>query len=61
MTELKPCPFCGGTAHVDRHYSYFRDFVIYCEGCDTVFGLDDWRTTEAETVDAWNRRHNDAD
>lgn len=34
MTELKPCPFCGGYVHLDEAYSYFRDFVLYCEGCN---------------------------
>lgn len=56
MDELKPCPFCGGDAHLDKAYSYFRDIVIYCEGCDVVFTLDDCSTTAKQIVDAWNRR-----
>ena len=54
--ELKPCPFCGGYAHLDKAYSYYRDIVIYCEGCDTVFTLDDCDATAEDVVNAWNRR-----
>lgn len=54
--ELKPCPFCGGYAHLDKAYSYFRDTVVYCEGCDSVFTLDDLDKREEEIINAWNRR-----
>lgn len=55
--KLKPCPFCGGEGvHLDKAYSYFRDIVIYCEGCDMVFTLDDCSTTEEDIANAWNRR-----
>ena len=57
MSDLKPCPFCEGeNVHLDKAYSYFRDIVIYCEGCDMVFTLDDCNTTEQEVIEAWNRR-----
>lgn len=57
MQELKPCPFCGGeSVHIDRAYSYFRDTVIYCEGCDMVFTLDDCDAPDEAIADAWNRR-----
>ena len=56
MTELKPCPFCGCDVRFDEAYSYFRDTVIYCDGCDMVFTLDDCKATAAEIAEAWNRR-----
>ena len=58
MTEhnLKPCPFCGGEAHLNKAYSYYSDIVIYCEGCDSVFSLDDNDKTAEEIVEAWNNR-----
>lgn len=56
MPELKPCPFCGGYVHLDEAYSYFRDFVLYCEGCDMVFTLDSFRATKKELIEAWNQR-----
>ena len=55
MSNLKPCPCCNGISWV-----YYRAFTtyVYCDKC----GL---RTkdydTEAEAIEAWNRRANDAD
>lgn len=56
MEELKPCQFCGGYAHVDKAYSYYRDTVIYCEGFDGIFSLDDLGKGEKDLIEAWNRR-----
>lgn len=53
--KLKPCPFCGGEAHIDTSTS-LRDYVVYCEGCDTYFALDAYSATEHDLVAAWNRR-----
>ena len=54
--ELKPCPFCGADVRLDKAYSYFRDSVIYCDGCDMVFTLDDTTATDDDIIKAWNRR-----
>ena len=56
MTELKPCPFCGGEVRLDIAYSYFRDTVIYCDGCDMVYTLDDCDATKEQIAEAWNMR-----
>lgn len=56
MSELKPCPFCGGNVHLDEAYSYFRDFVLYCTGCDMVFTLDSFHTSKEEVIETWNCR-----
>lgn len=56
MDELKPCPFCGGDVRFDEAYSYFRDSVIYCDGCDMVFTLDDCTASDDDIARAWNRR-----
>ena len=56
MPELKPCPFCGGHVHLVEEYSYFRDFVLYCDGCDMVFTLDSICATKEELIEAWNQR-----
>lgn len=55
MDKLKPCPFCGGTAHIER-ISYIRDYIIYCEECDSYFMLDELCAKEEDLIDAWNRR-----
>lgn len=58
MPELKPCPFCGGEAHIEKNagMTAVRDHVIYCEGCDSYFLLDDVNATEEDIIEAWNRR-----
>lgn len=55
MDKLKPCPFCGGTARIER-CSYMRDYIIYCEGCDSYFLLDDVYAKGEDLIGAWNRR-----
>ena len=51
-SELKPCPFCGGKAHVmDMGFPHW----IYCEDCGAkvhgrVIG------DEEASIKAWNRR-----
>ena len=59
MSELKPCPFCGGEVRLDIAYSYFRDTVIYCDVCDMVYTLDDCDATKEQIAEAWNMRTND--
>ncbi len=59
MTELKPCPFCGGEAGL----GFFPlspgqgKWYGYCTRCDATF----WRATgervpEERAIEAWNRR-----
>ena len=56
MDKLKPCPFCGGDVHFDRPYSYSRDVVAYCDGCDMMFTLDDCAASDDDIVRTWSRR-----
>lgn len=58
MSKFKPCPFCGGEVCLDKSYSYFRDFTIYCQKCDCVFTLDSVLATEKEICNVWNEREN---
>ena len=56
--ELKPCPFCGGEAHMIRdklttspkREIYYR---VVCSKCPCVIGVFMY---EDEAVEAWNRR-----
>ena len=61
MEKLKPCPFCGGPACIEtKPWNILaRDNIIYCEGCDSYFLLDDVFAKEEDLVEAWNRRAND--
>jgi len=72
MSELKPCPFCGGEAHVIH-----MDLGAIADGWKTwgVACTRDWEAdshgefhhghfienyaTEQEAIDAWNTRHVD--
>ena len=54
--DLKPCPFCGGNVRFDKAYSYFRDSVIYCDGCDIVFTMYGFDALDDDVARVWNRR-----
>ena len=55
MTELKPCPFCGGEA--SKRLFYRGKYRVHCNVCDAHSG--DVCNTEAEAVKAWNTRADD--
>ena len=65
MTELKPCPFCGGTPNLitDRAYHAIGVFCSLCSGRVETIGYPEERDSEdlAEQciVNAWNRRVGD--
>lgn len=52
--ELKPCPFCGGSAEVAGGVGVMR--FVRCRGCRAEGPL---ASTEAETIARWNRRAGD--
>jgi len=55
MTDLKPCPFCGGNAKLmTYHYQTLGDMLyVTCLSCgnETTGKL-----TAGEAIAAWNRR-----
>ena len=69
MTELLPCPFCGGedaSVASRQHYRYAnkRGWNVLCADCGGGIGLIEcgdgiWRgefETEAKAIEAWNTR-----
>ena len=56
MTELKPCPFCGGTdIHIVENGP--DGFSITCKDCnawvDNIFE----DMTKEQAIELWNRRY----
>lgn len=58
MSELLPCPFCGGEAHIKEVVSACEK--LYTVGCSDseCIGYETWllKPTVDEAVAAWNRR-----
>ena len=63
MSELKPCPFCGGEADISdegtgtepfRYWVYCPNNACFVEGTAAY-------ATEAEAIEAWNTRADDND
>lgn len=56
MSDLLPCPFCGGEAYIRADASHSTASFI---GCDTLgcFGYMQWDETEEGAIAAWNTRH----
>lgn len=63
MTELKPCPFCGGEAKLVNTWNCLCHII--CRSCGATIGEakrhpNDFRTRD-EVIAAWNRRSIDRD
>lgn len=61
MSELKPCPFCGGEGVVGcaygSVYGISDDWFIECAHCGTTnISPTRGHATEAEAIEAWNTR-----
>ena len=63
MAELKPCPFCGGSARISADTEAKRDsmgrlwaFTAVCDRCCASSGL---TFTPERAIEAWNRRAED--
>ena len=59
--KLKPCPFCGGNAHIEdisEPDDMDAIWMIVCKKCggSASFGMDGCDATKDEAIAAWNRR-----
>lgn len=53
MSELKPCPFCGGKT-LDIRKGKYMWWIECCNAdCGTLGGV---KRRKKEAIDAWNRR-----
>lgn len=61
MVKLKPCPFCGNSAHVAEicHGFKLTAYTVCCDSLGACIASDPMRyyQTEAEAAEAWNTRH----
>lgn len=57
MSELKPCPFCGGEAKIVK--SPENEYIAICRNkqCNASVGF--FPNTRKEAIEAWNRRADD--
>lgn len=69
MSELLPCPFCGGEADIERTEERFEygtggpnsvmefGYYTYCTRCDASIGLINVPTSDRDmAIHEWNRR-----
>jgi Lar family restriction alleviation protein len=62
--ELKPCPFCGDEAHLDRHDIFCDcgakiEIPQYVGGKVSIAGFPTYEEAVQQMIDAWNRRADD--
>ena len=62
MSELKPCPFCGGKPILDREVISCFDcgammpIDIYVSGGERIGGFPSYEEARQEMIEDWNRR-----
>lgn len=54
--KLKPCPFCGGEAESKSSVDIFGHEGFFSVLCRKCYARTDYYETEAEVIEAWNRR-----
>lgn len=60
MNDLRTCPFCGGEAETQNTYA-IGVWEAFCTVCGARTGYPAGGRTEAEAIEAWNRRATDGD
>lgn len=61
MSELKPCPFCGGKAkkYSDFTYTKLTGATLHYIGCMNCGNRSAPRLSWNETIEKWNKRIGD--
>lgn len=63
MTELKPCPFCGGEAEISKGRFDGKDTsYVMCKKCEAwgeFFFVSPKYASNERAIKAWNRRVKD--
>lgn len=53
--QLKPCPFCGGTAFMWYTNDNYPSPYVVCNSCTAMQKIHRFKTVD-EAIEAWNRR-----
>ena len=56
ISELLPCPFCGGIAEICYQRDDIGDWKVECKGCGAVSCPDGMRYDRQQAIDDWNKR-----
>lgn len=57
MTELKPCPFCGGKGEILKsHNCEERPYLVICSNDECKASVGIFSNTKEEAIETWNRR-----
>lgn len=56
MSDLKPCPFCGGEASIFEDSSHSTAYEVACFNGDCKVEPHVWEETKSVAIDAWNTR-----
>ena len=55
MSELKPCPFCGGDSQTMRNFDS-NDKMVHVGTCNKCFARTGFYEYKEEAIKAWNTR-----
>lgn len=56
MSDLKPCPFCGGEASTFEDYGHSSAWEVGCFNGNCRVEPHVWEKTKVEAIAAWNTR-----
>lgn len=65
MSDLKPCPVCGGKAQLDHDQVGFNLYskvrCVNCHCSTKKFGISTKVSSDELAIEAWNKRVGDSD